>query len=390
MNVLLSDSKKATQWIFLICGTGLSSWAPVVPFVKDRLMITESSLGLLLLMLGLGAIVMMPISGYLMSLFGSRKIMAISVVLVAVTLPALLIVPSYSGMMVFLFIFGCGIGTVDVAMNAHGVQVQNLYGRPIMSSLHGLFSVGGIIGSVGLGFLLKLGLDPMYSAIVISSLLIGILSYQYRYLFSRDFENKIAEKLSSSEESNTKKGRFLWLNKSVILIGFLCFSVFLSEGAMLDWSALFLKNAKGISAEFAGVGYACFSVAMAIMRLTGDRIVEKFNENMIVIGGCLLSIIGLVVAIFASSIFIVLLGFVLLGVGASNIVPILFSEGGRIKGIPATVSISAITTMGYAGQLAGPALLGFIADHYSLALAFGTISFLMFIVLMIYILRKQY
>lgn len=151
----VKSAKTATQLVFLICGLGLSSWAPMVPFVKDRLHLNEADLGILLLFLGLGAIIMMPLAGILMVKFGSRKLIALGTILVAITLPLLLITPGYSGMSLLLFLFGFGVGTVDVAMNAHGVQVQNLFKKPIMSSLHGLFSVGGLMGSLGIGFLIK-------------------------------------------------------------------------------------------------------------------------------------------------------------------------------------------------------------------------------------------
>jgi len=385
----LLNAKKATQLVFLICGLGLSSWAPMVPFAKDRLLLDEADLGFLLLLLGMGAMIMMPVSGILMSKFGSRKVIFAGGVLTALTLPVLLVMPSYIGMAITLFIFGCGIGTVDVAMNAHGVQVQNLYGRPIMSSLHGLFSVGGLFGSLGLGFLMKIGLNPLHAAIVIAVLLLALLLSQYRDLFDHTTEKQAIQKFADKASQASSAKTFQWLNSSVLLIGFMCFAVFLSEGAMLDWSAVYLRDLKHITPAFAGAGYAAFSVAMATMRLTGDKIVEKLNSKIIVIAGALIAVIGLLIVIFSVWIPLVLLGFVLLGVGASNIVPIFFSEGGRIPGISPTVSIAAITTIGYAGQLAGPALLGYIAQHFSLEVAFGFIAFLLLVVAVIYAVRKK-
>lgn len=382
------EAKIATRYMFLICGLGLSSWAPMVPFVKDRLAINEASLGLLLLLLGLGAIIMMPLSGFLMHRIGSRKVIGSGALLVAFTLPLLLIIPGYMGMAIALFIFGCGIGTVDVAMNAHGVQVQNLFGKPIMSSLHGLFSVGGLLGSLGLGFLMKAGLNPLHAAVVISILLLIILGIKYKKLFNVDFEQDTIKKFTGTKEEVKPVARFQWLNGTIFLLGFLCFSVFLSEGAMLDWSAVFLTDLKNVSVEYSGIGYASFSVAMAAMRLTGDKIVERLNPKIIVVGGSFIAVTGLLLIILASWLPLVLFGFVLLGIGAANIVPIFFSEGGRIPGTSPNTSISAITTMGYAGQLAGPALLGFIAHRFSLQAAFGSVALLMFLVAVIYGFRK--
>lgn len=385
-DVIIKDAKKATQYIFLVCGFALSSWAPMVPFAKERLQLNDGNLGLLLLLFGAGAISMMPLSGYLSKRYGTRVIILISGLVAAIFLPILLLMPNPWTMGAALFVFGGGIGVIDVAMNSHGIHVQNQYGRSIMSSLHGLFSVGGLCGSLGLGLLIRAGLDPLAAAISISILLIVILLWKYKSLFSKQQEGNVPE--NNTEEKNEVKTRRGWLSPGIIFLGAACFAVFLSEGAMLDWSALFLKENRGIAAELAGVGYATFSVAMAAMRLLGDRIVERFSGKTVVVGGGLLAALGIFIAVANPLVPVTLLGFVLLGVGAANIVPVFFSEGGRLKGIPASVAIPAISTMGYAGQLAGPALLGFIAYHFSLTAALTFTGILLLSVSLAYAFRK--
>jgi predicted MFS family arabinose efflux permease len=270
-------------------------------------------------------------------------------------------------------------------MNAHGVQVQNLYGKPIMSSLHGLFSVGGLFGSLGLGFLIKLGLDPMYAIVSIAVLMVLITLTYYKYLFMADKEREVIAKFSTSgqklAEGNPQWG---WLHGSVLFLGVMCFAVFLAEGAILDWSAIFLRDTKGVESEFAGVGYASFSVAMAIMRLVGDKLVTHLNSKTVVVGGSVLGAIGLLIAILSPWVAGSLVGFVLLGLGAANIVPVFFSAAGTLTDVAPTVSISAITTIGYTGLLAGPALLGFIAQQFSLSAALGFVALLLLIVALSY------
>ena len=385
---LLRKAKRSTQIIFLICGIALSSWAPMVPFAKDKLGLDESNLGFLLLLLGAGAIAMMPISGILISKFGSRVVIAGGALVAAILLPCLLIASSMTTMGIALFIFGCGVGTVDVAMNAHGVHVQNMYGKPIMSSLHGLFSVGGLLGSLGLGFLIRLGLDPLHAAMSIAVMLVVLTLLQYKSLLTHAQESAATHETDPAVSTAQTSNRLPWLNLSVLFLGFMCFSVFLSEGAMLDWSAIFLRDLKQVPVEFAGVGYAAFSIAMASMRLLGDKIVERLSGKTIVVGGSAISALGIIIAIYSTDLWQTLLGFVLLGIGAANIVPIFFSEGGKIKGISPTISIAAISTMGYAGQLAGPALLGFIAKSFTLYTAFGTIAALFITVGILYYLKK--
>ena len=386
----VAKARLATQLVFLVCGLGMASWGPMVPYAKDRLALNDANLGLLLLLLGAGAMLMMPTSGWLVNRFGSRLIMACAALVMALALPLLLLLTSTVAMAITLFIFGSSIGAIDVAMNAHGVQVQNLYGRPIMSSLHGLFSVGGLFGSLGLGFLIKLGFNPVYAIASIAVLMVIITITQYKYLFPADVEQQVMAKFSTTEEKPTegrKSGN--WLHGSVVFLGLMCFAVFLAEGAVLDWSAVFLRDTKGIDAALAGVGYAAFSVAMATMRLLGDKLVTRLSDKTVVVGGSLLSAVGLLIVILSPWIWGGLVGFVLLGLGAANIVPVFFSAAGRLPGVAPAVSISAITTIGYTGLLAGPALVGFIAYRFSLSMALGFVALLLVLVALSYQLKGK-
>lgn len=388
MNVVLPvgqvlKARLATQLIFLVCGLGMSSWAPMVPFAKDRLALNDANLGLLLLLLGGGSMLMMPMSGWLVGRLGSRIVMSGAALMMALALPLLVVLPSTAAVAVTLFLFGASIGTIDVAMNAHGVQVQNLYGSPTMSSLHGLFSVGGLLGSLGLGFLIKLGLNPLYATLSIAALMILITSTQFRFLLPSKVERQAVAYFSATDKQPTSiNPRLGWLDSRVIFLGLMCFAIFLAEGAVLDWSAIFLRDSKGIEAEFAGVGYSAFSIAMATMRLVGDKLVARLNSKTVVVVGSLLGAVGLVIAVLSPWVVGALVGFVLLGLGAANIVPVFFSQAGRLPGISPTVSLPAITTMGYTGMLAGPALLGFIAQYSSLTIALSClVPLLLFVAL---------
>ena len=381
----VQKAKRATQAVFLVCGLALSSWAPMVPFAKERLNLNESDLGLLLLLLGAGAILMMPVTGFLSHKFGTRIVIFISGLLAALILPLLLLVNDIALMGVLLFLFGASVGAIDVAMNTHGVFVQNQLPKPVMSSLHGLFSVGGLLGSLGLGLLIEAGLRPMVAAISIACLLVLILISQYSSLFTKALEQPATEE---ETDSNNESRSFAWLHKTILYLGFACFIVFLAEGAMLDWSALLLTENRGVSVALSGMGYAVFSVAMAVMRLTGDRLVTRLSEKTVVVGGAILAAAGILIAANAGSLSLTLAGFVLLGIGSANIVPVFFSEAGRLKSVASAIAIPAVSTIGYAGQLAGPALIGFVAHQYSLPLAISFIGFLLIIVAVSYALRK--
>ena len=360
----------------------------MVPFAKERLALNDASLGLLLLLLGAGAITMMPVCSIFIHRYGSRIVMLLSAFLLAIILPLLMVITDSILMGVMLFLFGAGIGTIDVAMNAHGVHLQNIYHKPVMSSIHGLFSVGGLLGSIGLGFLIQLGLRPITAAVSIALLLILIACLEYRFLLDAKTEKEI-DHSHVTENQDKRKGRFSWFRKSILYLGFLCFVVFLAEGAMMDWSAVFLKENRGVPIAWAGIGYAAFSIAMAIMRLVGDRIVAKFNSKKVVVYGCLLGAFGLLLAVLTPWLLAALTGFILFGIGAANVVPVFFSAGGRIKDVLPAVAIPAMTTIGYTGQLAGPAALGYIAKYASLPFALGLTGILLLLVAFSYHFQQE-
>jgi len=368
-----AQARRASLLIFLVCGIGLSSWAPMVPFAKTNLGLDDATLGIILLSLGAGAILTMPMVGMLINKYGSRKVMLTAAVVIAIILPLLLLASSGIQLAGALFLFGAAIGSIDVAMNAHAVLVQERYGRHIMSSFHGLFSVGGLFGSIGLGLLIRYAdLSPTVAAISISILLLLIAGSQYKYL------------LPHSEENTVESFSFVVPKGPVLILGLMCFVFFLAEGAILDWSGVFLQFNRGFDATMAGLGYAAFSVAMAVMRLTGDKMVHKIGSRKVVVYGALLAAAGYFVAVSVSWPGAALIGFVLVGLGAANAVPVFFTAAGNIPGVATSVSIAAVTTLGYSGQLAGPAFIGFIAELTSLPLALGLVGGLLLLVAITY------
>jgi MFS family permease len=361
----LRPEKRATQVFFLLCGLAMSSWAPLVPFAKDRLKLNDGSLGFLLLFLAVGSVSTMPFAGWLISRTGSRLVMIISAVIMALALPALLLLNNFFGMAVALFVFGAGIGAIDVAMNTHGTAIESYTGKPIMSSLHGLFSVGGLIGPLSIGLFIKLGLSPVVGASLVSAGMLVLVFNQHGSLLNKDKELSLNKPSITNNEQSKKP---TWLNGSVLFLGIMCFVVFLTEGAVLDWSALLLRDFKGVDRALSGMGYAFFSVAMAVMRLFGDKIVARFSSKTVVVAGSIIAFIGYICIFLVGWVPGVLLGFVLIGIGAANIVPVFFSAAGNIKGVSASGAIAVMTTIGYTGMLAGPALIGLSAQHFSLPL----------------------
>lgn len=338
----------------------------MVPFAKARLGLDEAQLGIVLLCMGLGSTGAMPLAGFFTHRFGNRRVMTISGALVCVALPLLTVAPSAVALGAALVLFGGALGVTDVAMNAHAVDVEKLHRRPVMSGFHGLFSVGGLAGSAGMTALLGVGAPLGGSAVAVSILLLAIVATQRRKLL-----------VAVPVEASAQRSMFAMPSATVLLLGLLCLVVFLAEGAMLDWSAVFLRSVRGFEISGAGLGYAAFSVAMATGRLLGDRITTALGPARVVRYGGLVAASGFALATLLPWAATSLAGFVLVGLGASNIVPVLFSAAGRLPGTTPGISIAMVTALGYAGMLAGPAVIGFVAHASSLPIALSGIAVLL-------------
>jgi predicted MFS family arabinose efflux permease len=365
----LLGSRRATQGFFLLSGVGMASWAPMVPFAKARLGLDEASLGMVLLCLGVGSAGAMPLAGLLSHRYGNRHVLVIGGLLVCLALPLLAMAGSPVLLGAALVLFGGSLGVVDVAMNAHAVEVERRHGRPLMSGFHGMFSIGGLVGSAAMSTLLSAGAPLTGCAVAVAILLAAIVVTQWRQLIALSDHDRAARRSMFSGSWTT-----------ALLLGALCLVVFLAEGAMLDWSAVFLRSARGFAIASAGLGYAAFSIAMATGRLLGDRITAVLGPARIVRHGALLAAIGFVLAGALPWRVSSLAGFALVGLGASNIVPVLFSAAGRIPGASPGVAIATVTTLGYTGVLAGPAAVGFVAQATSLPLALVGIAALLALV----------
>ncbi len=354
----------ATRLAFFIAGLAMAAWAPLVPFAKARIALNDASLGLLLLCIGVGSLLAMPLTGVMTAKWGCRRVILIAGALLCLDLPLLVLMDTPISMAVALLLFGAAIGVIDVAMNIQAVIVEKASGRAMMSGFHGLFSVGGIAGAGGVSALLWLGLSPLVAVLITVIVIIALLAMANRNL------------LAGSGEPHDGP-LFVRPKGWVMFLGFLCFVMFLAEGSMLDWSALFLTSLRGIEPSQAGMGYAIFAIAMTMGRLNGDRIVNKLGRYAVLLGGSLFAAAGFIIAISFDNPTATMAGFMLVGLGASNVVPILFTAAGNQRVMPTNLAIASMTTIGYAGILAGPALIGFIAQLSSLPFAFGCVAVLL-------------
>lgn len=353
----------STRIAFFIAGFGVAAWAPLVPYAKARAGLDEATLGLLLLCLGVGSILAMPIAGVLASRFGCRRVLSVGTLLICLALPLLAIASSVPLLITALFIFGAGLGAVDSTVNLQAVIVERASGRNMMSGFHGLFSVGALAGAAGVSALLALGMSPLWAMCVVVALIVLALVNAAPHLLPY--------------ASKSAGPAFAVPHGVVLFIGALCFIVFLAEGAMLDWSAVFLTTEKQIGEAYAGLGYAAFALTMTAGRLMGDTVVSRLGARRVIVLGGLFAAAGLALATFGPNWEVALIGYALVGVGCSNIVPVLYTAVGKQTVMPESIAVPAITTLGYAGILAGPAAIGFVAHASSLSIAFLLICVLL-------------
>lgn len=361
--VLGARERIATRIAFFIGGFAISAWAPLIPFAKRKLALDDGQLGLMLLCLGVGSVLMMPLAGGLAARFGCRRMILVAGAMICLCMPALMLAPGIPVLALVLAVFGASMGVLDVVMNVQAVIVERDSGRAMMSGFHGMYSVGGIAGAGGVAGALALGASPL--------LAIGGMAIVAALLLAASRRGLLVEGGDGDHPA------FVLPRGRVLLIGAVCFAMFLSEGAVLDWSAVFLTSMRNADPATAGFGYVAFAVTMTIGRLTGDRIVQALGAFRVVVCGALVAASGFALAIFVPSPLAGLAGFALVGAGAANVVPVMFSAAGRQRGMPTHLAVAAVTTMGYAGVLLGPAALGFIAKGTSLAAALGLLVVLL-------------
>jgi MFS family permease len=348
----------ATAGVFFVNGMGVGTLLPHLPYLREQLDVSKGVLGLCLLAMTLGALIAMPLTGQLLERRPSRSVLRTVVAIYPVILAFPLLARSPEVLAAILFVFGFANGTFDVTQNAHGAALERELGRPIMSSLHAGWSLGGVAGAGGAGLAAAAGVDPrVYVACAAALLLVlGLV------LVARIGDPHVMSEAATG---------FVWPSRGVLLLGALCILVMLTEGAMNDWSAIYLHEDLGAGADVAAAGFAVFSAGMAAGRIVGDAVVRRLGFERVLRGGCALAAIALGGLLLAGSVPVALVGLALVGLGVSNGVPLLFSAAGRTAA-PGP-AIAAVSTMGYVAFLGGPPFLGFLADAVGLPTALATI-----------------
>jgi MFS family permease len=348
----------------MIPGITLATWTARIPAVKAQLNLSNGALSVGLLAVGVGAILAMQVAGRLIERHGSANVMLPSAVLLAVAT----IGPGYAGDLVelalTLLMFGCGTGLLDVAMNTQAVEVERAYGQPIMVSFHAMYSVGGLGGALYGSLLAAAGISPGQTFLGIG-IPLAVLAVLVRRWLLREDPSCIPDHTQDLDRTE-RQGR--WARR-VIFLGILGFFCMLDEGSAADWSSVYLRDSLHSSAGLAPFAYATFSITMAIGRLVGDSVVMRIGRVAIVRFGAGFAAAGLGMGLLVGTPVAGIIGFGALGAGLSCIIPQLFTTAGNLDAQRSGRIVAQMSTLSYIGQLAGPVIIGPIADITSLQTA---------------------
>lgn len=360
----LQKARLAISLVFCLNGFGFANWVVRIPDVKRQLVLSDGLLGLALLAVALGSLLTMPLVGGLAARFGSRPVVGGMLVFFAASLWLPPLASNLLWLLPALVLLGAGNGGIDVAMNVHGSTVERNYRRPIMSSLHAMWSVGGLLGAAFGGLLAHQGASPQLHLLLASLLMVGLFMLVWNWLLPAGADQ------SAKHEAKV----VIKPNRVLLLIALLGVCTTISEGAVADWSAVYLREGLGTSAGFAALGYAAFQSAMIAMRFLGDSLNLRFGPQRLLRVCGAISGFGLGLALLVAQPWAILVGFACVGIGMSVVFPGMISAAGKMKSLPSGPAIAWVASVAYAGFLAGPPVIGWIAELTSLRFGLAVIA----------------
>ncbi|MGZ5246871.1 MAG: MFS transporter [Flavitalea sp.] len=356
---------------FFLSGNTFSSWAARIPTIKSTYNLNEAELGTVLFMLPLGSLVVLPVSGWAINKYGSRPILLIAAILYGIFLLAIAYSHDILILSSVLFLFGFAGNGFNIAANTQALQVEKrVYGRTLMSSFHALWSAGAMTGAIVTGWMMKNSVTIINQYLMVSGLMFLI------FLGASFF-------LVQGEEKNVGSGKMVWPSKFLWLLGIICFCCALCEGAMADWSALYYKQVVNDGSSVNTTGYTAYAFTMAFGRLIGDRLIDRFGSRQILLIDALFIIAGIAIGIGIVHPMAVIIGFAMIGMGVSTIIPIVYTLSGKNTATPPSVSLATVSSIGFSGFLIGPPLIGYIAHGIGLRMALMLLISMGFIIIIL-------
>ena len=347
---------------FLLQGLCFSTWASRIPTVQQKMHLSETALGGVLLAVPVGLIASLPITGWLVAKYGSRHLTVIAVLLYAGVLPLLGLAQNTTQLMAALVLFGFTSNMANISVNTQGVGVEALYGKSILATFHGVWSLAGFLGAALGTLMIGWGIAPLQHFLVMAAIIWLGVALMRPYLVPADAPSPGDQPL------------FVLPDKSLLLLGILAFCSLLAEGTMFDWSGVYFKKIVLADKAQVGLGFSAFMSMMATGRFIADWFTDRFGRARTLQLSGLLTALGLSIAVAFPSLLVASLGFMLVGLGVSSVVPLVYSAAGRSRTMPAGVALAAVSTVGFAGFLLGPPLIGLVAGATSLKVSFAIIA----------------
>lgn len=368
MNISLSANTRihriAVSIFFFIAGLVVATWASRIPDIKNALHLNEAALGGILFAIPVGQVISLPLSGWLVSKFGSRQLVIAAAIFFPLTLILIGFAATVWQLIIVLFFFGLWANLINIAMNTQAVGVESLYGRSIMASFHGLWSLAGFCGAAVGNFFVAESIPPFIHFMIIALAAIIMVIISYRNTLPDDGYKKTSQPI------------FVKPDKAVLLLGLIAFCSMICEGTMADWSGVYFQKIIHSPAAYKTLGYVAFAGTMATGRFLGDWLITKFGAKRILQFSGILIASGLSVVILFPYLSSAIAGCLLVGFGASCVVPMVYAMAGKSKTMSPGLALAAVSTISFVGFLIGPPLIGFIAQLAGLRISFSVIALL--------------
>lgn len=366
-------SHVATLVGFILSGTGFAMWSALVPALQTRLGLEEAHLGLIILCLGGGSCCLMPFAGFLVRKWGCQQLLSWVFPAAFVLMVLVSVVDTIPAAMCIVALFGAALGTADVTMNIQAAEVERRQGRPLMALFQAMYPVGGLLGSLYMHESIVLHVTQWVAVVVFALGAVVILSTVLPHC--------LAKPQGSSQEQ--KSGFRSVLTFPVLLLGLFCFILFLAEGSVMDWSALYMRDSAHAPLAWGPLGYTALSASILIMRLLGDWMIPRVGADRIMLWGGVVCAMAFCILWLLPYPHVALVGFFLVGLGYANMIPVIYSRSGDVAPAAPEAALSIVSSLGYLGILSGPVLVGVIAQVVSLPFAYGCVGILVLVVVLI-------
>lgn len=362
----LNHARWATRLQFGVLGGLAGAWGAHIPSVKQHFALTEGRLALVLLAAGIGAILALGVAGRVVARLGARRTVQAAGLAMSLALAGFLQLDSLAMVWPLALVFGLGMSLFDVAINTEGSELEHQGGRALMSNLHALFSIGGMLGAGCVALLLRAGVAPPHQLAAIGAVLAVAAVWGSRGMLA-------VHPVAPGAAGQGEAAHFAWPRGLLLVLGLLVLAGMIAEGVMYDWCVLYLQQELGLSAARAAWGYAAFSGAMALARFGGDALRERFAERRLLAVGAGTAAAAMTVVLLSASPAVAFVGFMLVGAGLAPVAPVLFNAATRVPGVSRAAAIAAVTSIGYSGFLIGPPLIGALAQAATLTAALSVV-----------------